>query len=57
VDELMKDNECITQREAAVKLGILQECADHIIYVLQYQRVCVWWVPHMLMVQMKASRA
>jgi len=40
-DELIKDNERITQREAAVKLGILQECVDHIIYVLQYRRVCV----------------
>ena len=31
VDKLIKDNEHITQREAAVKLGILQECVDHII--------------------------
>jgi len=40
-DELIKDNEHITQRGATVKLGILQECVDHIIYVLQYRRVCV----------------
>lgn len=41
VYELIKDNERITQREAATKLGILQECVDHIIYVLQYWRVCL----------------
>jgi hypothetical protein len=40
-DELTKDNQHITQRDTAVKLGILQECVDHIIYVLQYQKVYV----------------
>jgi hypothetical protein len=28
----------------------------HIIDVLQYQKVYARWVPHMLMVEMKASR-
>jgi hypothetical protein len=56
VDELIKDNQCITQRETAVKLGISQEHVGQIIDVLQYQKVCATWVPHMLMAEMKASR-
>jgi hypothetical protein len=56
VDESIKDNQQTTQRETAVKLGISQECVGHIIDVLQYQKVCVRWVPHMLMAEMEASR-
>jgi hypothetical protein len=56
VDKLIKDNQRITQREVAVKLGISQECMGHITDVLQYRMVCAKGVPHMLMVEMKASR-
>lgn len=36
IDELMKGNWWISQREIPVKLVISQECVDHIIYILQY---------------------
>lgn len=59
VDELIKENQWITQRETAVKLGILQECVGHIIWVdvLQYQKVCAWWFPCMLTAEIKAPGA
>lgn len=57
VDELIKENQRITQRETAVKLAILQECVGHIIDVLQYQKVCAWWFACMLTAEMKAPRA
>lgn len=34
-----KSNWQTTQRKIAVKLGILQECTDHIIDGLQYQEI------------------
>jgi hypothetical protein len=48
VDELIKDNELIIQREIAVKLGISEERVGHIVVVLQYRKVCGRWVPPML---------
>lgn len=55
VDELIKDNRQITQREIAAKLGISQERVGHIIDVLQYRKVCARWVPRMLMPEMYAT--
>jgi hypothetical protein len=40
IDELIKDNRRITQRDMAVKLSISQEHMGHIIAVLWYQKVC-----------------
>jgi hypothetical protein len=56
VDELIKHNRWITQRENAVKLHISQECVGHIIDVLQCWKVCARWVPRVLTVEMEASR-
>lgn len=56
VDDLIKNNQQVTQREIAVKLGISQQHMDHIIDVLQYWRVYAKWVLCMLTAEMKASR-
>jgi predicted HTH transcriptional regulator len=56
VDELIKENQWITERGIAAKLGISQEHVNHIIAVLQYQKVCARWVARMLTAGMKASR-
>ncbi|XP_070617038.1 protein GVQW3-like isoform X1 [Erythrolamprus reginae] len=48
VDELIKDNQQITQREIAAKLGISQERVGHIMDILQYRKVCARWVPRIL---------
>jgi hypothetical protein len=40
----------------AVKLGISQERVGQIFDVLQYWKFCAIWVPHVLTVEMEASR-
>jgi histone-lysine N-methyltransferase SETMAR len=56
VDELIRNNQWIGEREITVKLGISQERVGHVIDVFQYWKVCARWVPHMLTVEMEALR-
>jgi len=56
VEELIRGNRRIKQKEIAVALGISKERVGHIIGVLGFQKVCARWVPRMLSDEMKAER-
>jgi hypothetical protein len=56
VDKLIKNNQQITHRETADKLGISQKHVGHIIYVLQCWKFCARQTTHMLTAEMKAVR-
>jgi hypothetical protein len=43
VDDLVKENWLITQRQNAVKIGISQERVYHIIAILEYRNICARW--------------
>jgi transposase len=48
VDELMKHDRRITQKQIAGRLGISKERVGYIIGLLGYTKVCSRWVPRML---------
>ena len=54
VEELIRGNRRIKQKEIAVALRISKERVGHIIGVLGFQKVCARWVPRMLSDEMKA---
>ena len=56
VEELIRGNRRIKQKETAVALGISKERVGHIIGVLGFRKVCARWVQRMLSDEMKAER-
>jgi len=56
VEELIRGNRCIKQKETAVALGVSKERVVHIIGVLGFRKVWARWVPRMLSDEMKAGR-
>ena len=56
IEELIRGNRCIKQKEIAVALGISKERVGHIVGVLGFRKVCARWVPRMLSDEMKAER-
>ena len=56
VEELIRGNRRIKQKEIAVALGISKERVGHIIVVFGFRKVCARWVPHMLSDEMEAER-
>ena len=49
VDELMKHDRRITQKQIAGRLGMSKERVGYIIGLLGYTKVCSGWVPCMLL--------
>ena len=47
VDELIKHDHCITQKQIAGRLGMSKERVGYIIGLLGYTKVCSRWVPRM----------
>ena len=56
VEELIRRNRRIKQKEIAVALEISKERVGHIISVLEFRKVCARWVRRMLSNVMKAER-
>ena len=56
VDELIKHDCRITQKEIAGRLGMSKERVGYIIGLLGYTKVCSRWVPRMLMPEKKQKR-
>jgi histone-lysine N-methyltransferase SETMAR len=56
VDELIRENRRIKQKEIAEALGISKERVGHIISILGYRKVCARWVPRMLTDDINAER-
>ena len=56
LEELIRGNRHIKQKEVAVALGISNERVGHIIGVLGFRKFCARWVPRMLADEMKAER-
>jgi hypothetical protein len=56
VDELIKHDCCITQKQIAGRLGISKERVGYIIGLRGYTKVCSRWVPHMLTPEKKQKR-
>ena len=48
VDELIKHDRCITQKQIACRLGMSKERVGNVIGLLCYTKVCSRWVPRML---------
>jgi plasmid maintenance system antidote protein VapI len=48
VDELIKHDCHVTQKQIAGRLGVSKERVGYIIGLLGYTKVCSRWVPHML---------
>jgi len=48
VDELIKHDLRITQKQIAGRLGMSKERVGYITGLLGYTKVCSRWVPHML---------
>ena len=46
VEELIRGNRRMKEKEIAVALGISKERVGHIIGVLGFRKVCARWVPH-----------
>jgi len=55
VDELMKHDRCITQKQIAVRLGMSKERVGYVIGLLGYTKVCSRWVPRMLTPEVDAE--
>ena len=55
VEELIRGNCRIKQKEIAVALGISKKRVGHIIGVLGFRKVCASWLPRMLSDEMKAE--
>jgi len=56
VDELIKHDCRITQKQIAGRLGMSKERVGYIIGLLGYTKVCRRWVPHMLTPEKKQKR-
>ena len=56
VEELIRGNRHIKQKEIPVALGISKERVGHIIGVLGFRKFCARWVLCMLSDEMKAER-
>ena len=56
VDELIKYDRRITQKEIAGRLGMSKERVGYIIGLLGYTKVCSRWVPRMLTPEKKQER-
>jgi len=56
VEELIRGNRRIKQKEIAVALGISKERVGHIIGVLGFRKVCARWVPRTMSDETKAER-
>ena len=57
VDELIRSNRRIKQKDISNQVGISQERVHHIICdILLYRRVCARWVPRMLTPELKQQR-
>jgi hypothetical protein len=56
VDELIRENHRIEQKEIAEALGIYKERVGHIISILGYRKLCARWVHRMLTDDMNAER-
>jgi histone-lysine N-methyltransferase SETMAR len=56
VDELIRENRRIKQKEIAEALGISKERVEHIISILGYGKVCARWVPRMLTDNMSVEK-
>jgi len=56
VDELIKHDRHITQKQIAGRLGMSKERVGYIIGSLGYIKVCSRWVPHMLTPEKKQKR-
>ena len=56
VEEMIRENHLIKQKDTALKLGISKERVDHIINLLGFQNVYVRWVPQKLADEMKVER-
>ena len=56
VDELIKHDRRITQKQIAGRLGMSKERVGYIIGLLGYTKVCSQWVPHMLTPEKKQKR-
>jgi histone-lysine N-methyltransferase SETMAR len=53
VDELIKHDRHITQKQIAGRLGMSKERVGYIISLLGYTKVCSRWVPQMLTLEKK----
>ena len=56
VDELIKHDRRITQKQIAGRLGMSKERVGYIIDLLGYTKVCSRWVPHMLTPEKKEKK-
>ena len=56
VDELIKHDRRITQKQIAGRLGMSKERVGYIIGLLGYTKVCSQWVPRMLTPEKKQKR-
>jgi len=56
LEELIRENRRIKQKEISVALGISKERVGYIICVLGFRKVCARWVPRMLSDEMKAEK-
>jgi hypothetical protein len=56
VDELIKHDRRITQKQIAGTLGMFKERVGYIIGLLGYTKVCFRWVPRMLKPKKKKKR-
>ena len=56
VDELIKHDRRITQKQIAGRLGMSKERVGYIIGLLGYTKVCPRWVPRMLTPEKKQKR-
>jgi predicted transcriptional regulator len=56
VDELIKHDHCVTQKQIAGRLGMSKERVDYIIGLLGYTNICSRWMPCMLMLEKKQKR-
>ena len=56
VDELIKHDHHITQKQIAGRLGMSKEGVGYIIGLLGYTKVCCRWVPRMLTPEKKQKR-
>ena len=55
VEELIRGNRRITQKEIAFALGISKKRVGHVIGVLGFRKFCARWVPRMLSDEIKAE--
>ncbi len=56
IDETIRNNRRITQRQLAEKTGVGYGTVNRIIKKLDYRRICAKWVPKLLTAEMKTAR-